>query len=333
MAPSAIADNFGEKRAYFKDWLAACRPQTNYCSAISYINPNPANGTVADYWFRIGRHKSGNHWEMSFTTVKTQPAKTTTFYIHVGEDFYPYTKGGTARAYGAINDIFLIGDQATAMLKKMIADDKMTIGFDDENAKSVDIEFSLSGLTAALLWIDDQQGRVGYPRIAGWLPVDLKLAEPQLDIPKELPPEILTTHAKNDNCDTMSDLVHGADWEVHQVNNTTLLYVIPCTAGAYNFGYSFYTQSTEYKGVTKLLFADYWAPMGWSGTDILINPYYDPENRALTSFYKGRGIGDCGNFGEWVWEDYGFKMNSFHAKEKCDGEPGDFPQIFPTPSK
>ena len=60
----------GEARQYFKDWLAACR-QDGYCSATGYQNPNPGNGTVADYILRVGRHAEGTYWEISFSTVAT----------------------------------------------------------------------------------------------------------------------------------------------------------------------------------------------------------------------------------------------------------------------
>ncbi len=43
---AAHAETFGEKRAYFKDWLTACRPTTGYCSATTYINPNPASAQL-----------------------------------------------------------------------------------------------------------------------------------------------------------------------------------------------------------------------------------------------------------------------------------------------
>lgn len=332
-AAPANAQNFGEKREYFKDWLAACRPTTGYCSAITYINPNPGNGAVADHWLRIGRHKDGAKWEISFTPITVAPNNSTTFYFWIGEDSFWFTKGSGALAYGAINDIFLIGEDATKMLTAMLAGNKMTSSFDDMSGQRIDIDFSLSGLTASLLWIDDQQGRVGDPRIAGDLPIGLDLAEPKLPIPTELPAEILEKHAANENCDALSELVHGSDWQTHQVNNTTLLYMIPCTAGAYNFLYAFYTQSTEYDSISKLLFADYWDSVGWTGTDLLVNPHFDPATRTLTSFYKGRGLGDCGTSGEWQWQEYGFKMISFHAKSECGGYADDmdleFPQIYP----
>lgn len=323
----------GENRAYFKDWLVACKIDTSYCSAISYINPNSANSAVADYWFRIGRHQNGAKWEMSFTPIATTPSNTTTLYFWIEEDSFWFTKGGNALSYGAVNDIFLINDDATKLLTAMLTGNALKSSFDDQQGQRIDIEFSLAGLTAALLWIDDQQDRVSDPRIAGDLPIGLELAEHKLPLPQTIPDQILSKHAKNENCDALEDLIHGSDWQVHQVNNATLMFMLPCSAGAYNFSYAFYTQSVEYDGVTQLLFADFWDSLGWTGTDILFNAGYDPQTRTLTSYYKGRGLGDCGTSGEWQWQEYGFKMLKFFAKSECNGYVDDadlsFPQIFP----
>ncbi|WP_299343956.1 DUF1176 domain-containing protein [uncultured Maritalea sp.] len=329
----AQAQTPGEKRAYFKDWLAACKTDTGYCSAISYINPNPGNGAVADHWLRVGRNKSNDKWEISITPILTMPSNTTTFYFWVGEESFWFTKGDSALAYGAINDIFLLNNDATKLLSAMLAGNRLKASFDDQQGRRVDIEFSLSGLTAALLWIDEQQGRVGDARVAGDIPKGLELAEPKLPLPEALPNEIIAKHAKNENCDPLTELVHGEDWQVHQVNNSTLLYMVPCSAGAYNFSYAFYRQSVDNGDISKLLFVDYWDSLGWTGTDVLFNAGFDPQTRILTSYYKGRGLGDCGTAGEWQWQEYGFKMLKFFAKSECDGYADDadmsFPQIFP----
>jgi len=331
---TANAETFGEKREYFKDWLAACRPNTNYCSAITYINPNPGNGAVADHWLRVGRHQDGVKWEISITPIVSMPSDTTTFYFWIDEESFWFTKGGTALAYGAVNDIFLTGGDATPLLAAMLNGSTLKSSFDSRDGVRIDIDFSLSGLTAALLWVDDQQNRVGDPRTAGDLPAGLDLAEPKLTLPTAIPDDISVLHAKSANCDTRADLVHGSDWQAHQVNNNTLLFLIPCSAGAYNFSYAFYTKTLTYGDTARILFADYWDSVGWTGTDILFNAHFDPATRVLTSFYKGRGLGDCGTSGEWQWQEYGFKMLSFHAKSECGGfdenEDLEFPQIFPT---
>ena len=67
------------------------------------------------------------------------------------------------------------------------------------------------------------------------------------------------------------------------------------------------------------------------GADQLFGAYFDPETLTLSSFFKGRGLGDCGTAGIWRWDEFAFRLEAFYAKSECDGtiELGDFPQIWP----
>ena len=59
---------------------------------------------------------------------------------------------------------------------------------------------------------------------------------------------------------------------------------------------------------------------------------FDPGKKTISSFHKGRGIGDCGSMGEWAWTGAEFKLQAFYFKEKCDGKPfagGKRWQVFP----
>jgi hypothetical protein len=41
----------------------------------------------------------------------------------------------------------------------------------------------------------------------------------------------------------------------------------------------------------------------------------------MRSFHKGRGVGDCGDIGEWRWNGKDFVLRIFWRKADCDGEP------------
>jgi hypothetical protein len=59
---------------------------------------------------------------------------------------------------------------------------------------------------------------------------------------------------------------------------------------------------------------------------------YDPDKKTLNSYYKGRGLADCGSMGEWKWNGTEFKMSAYFYKAKCDGQVFDGGkrwQIFP----
>lgn len=144
-----------------------------------------------------------------------------------------------------------------------------------------------------------------------------------------LPEGLLEQHYSESRCDPLEDLIHGGETAAYPLPDGKTLYMIPCSAGAYNWAYSFYVGENGW--FYGLHWADYTDRWGWSGTDVLFLPTFDPESLTLTSFYKGRGLGDCGTWGRWTWDDYAFRLDAFHAKSACDGEGdvGEFPQVYP----
>ncbi len=150
-------------------------------------------------------------------------------------------------------------------------------------------------------------------------------------LPTELPPTLLAQHAEDEMCEPLDQLAHGEDWEIHPLTNGFTLYMVPCAAGAYNFSYAFYVGNDGQDTYAHQLFVDYYGPYGWMGVDQLFNPTFDPETLTLHSFYKLRGLADCGSSGVWQWVEYGFRLRAFYAQDECNGtiEPGDFPQVWP----
>jgi hypothetical protein len=121
------------------------------------------------------------------------------------------------------------------------------------------------------------------------------------------------------------------DGEVHPLPGGAVLYLVPCYAGAYNFAWRFYIDRDGGGTYEVLYFADYSERWGWTGTDVLYLPTFDEKTLELTSYYKGRGIGDCGTSGRWVWDEYLFRLVEYRAKDDCDGSgaPGEFPVAYP----
>jgi hypothetical protein len=150
----------------------------------------------------------------------------------------------------------------------------------------------------------------------------------------EIPAGLLAQHIATPSiCEPIDELVHGDDWQMYQLTEGRILYMIPCAAGAYNFSYMFYVGTPGHDTYERLLFVDYYGPYGWMGVDQLYNPTFDPGTLTLRSFYKGRGLADCGTSGVWQWVQYGFRLRAFYAQDECNGtiEPGDFPQVWPPP--
>ena len=118
--------------------------------------------------------------------------------------------------------------------------------------------------------------------------------------PAGLPPALLEQHARQSQCEPLANLIHGDDWEVHRLSDDEWLYMVPCFSGAYNFSYQFYIGRDGSDYFQRLLFADYSESYGWTGTDQLVGAFFEPDRLTLSSFAKGRGLGDCGTSGLWV---------------------------------
>src|SRR5688572_10367745 len=118
LAMPAMAQGSGEQRRYFTDWLAACRAD-GYCSATAYQNPNPGNGTVADYVMRIGRHAEQTYWEISFSTVASMGDAARPFDVVVDGESETFSGPDEVAAYGSINDFFFTGGGAQAVMDRL----------------------------------------------------------------------------------------------------------------------------------------------------------------------------------------------------------------------
>src|SRR5579863_1121549 len=77
-----------------------------------------------------------------------------------------------------------------------------------------------------------------------------------------------------------------------------------CEMGAYNEVTVFFL-GDEYGGSRKRLTFE--EPVGSDPPkdDLLENVAFDAKTQTLSSFAKGRGIGDCGSEASWVWDGHG----------------------------
>lgn len=328
----------GDDSRTFKDWRAACRPD-GYCAAATYVNPG-ADDANADYILRIGRQPGADRlWQIGFTTLAATADRDRPMNARVdGNPAITLRPVGGFEPLGAVNDFFVtepaLGDR---ILAAMAAGSRIRFEFLDVTGAPHDADFSLSGLSATLLWIDERQGRLKSPRRTE-RPDDIEPA-PRLDKPAAiaaagLPPALLDRHARESDCEALdSEFMANFEPVIGALSDTAMLYALPCTAGAYQVGYRLYVvESGEIGGIETLYFADYSESHGWTGTDLLFSLDYDPATKTLASFYKGRGIGDCGSTGRWRWVDYAFALEEFRATEDCEGRLSeDWPVVYQKP--
>ena len=204
-------------------------------------------------------------------------------------------------------------------------------------------QVSLSGAMAALLFIDDVQGRVDSvtalarpgPRPATAVPAAPPIPRVQAR-PAGRAKAADSTLARrlrdqweshgSDRCDPREPDAAFTD-EVLPLGGDLDLVAIACTSGAYNFE-SVYTIVTA-GDVNRARPAGFPVPDGQGGspggvTDSLVNAGFDPATGRLGFFSKGRGLGDCGTTGQYAWTGGEFVLISWRSMPMCRGIPEPF---------
>lgn len=311
-----------------RDWQAACDEYTN-CAATLEIDANAKDYLTPDYSLKLARDAYDTFWTISLITYDATPADNAPVLVELDGSTHTFYPGDTFTAYGALNEYFLLGKPAQQVLDQMVPATSVQFSFLDSESKTRAIDFSLSGLAAAMLWIDEKQTRIGSERVAEAPPSGRAKVTDRA--PHPMPDSLKNRDVTLTQCDPVSELPHRNEGESHRLDAEHTLHLIPCFAGAYNFSFQFYLQTQH--GVRPIFFAQYNERLGWSGTDALINAYYDPRSQTISAFAKGRGFGDCGTTGLWQWDRWNFRLLEFTAKSNCDGEgyPAEFPVVYRAP--
>lgn len=322
LLPAAAQD--GETRKYFRDWLAACRAD-GYCSAVAYVNANPGGGADADFWFRVGRHAQESYWELSFTPIKVMANPAMPFTLLVDGKGETFTGANEIAPYGSINDFFLLGPKAQSLMDQLMPGHALDVTFTDETGNTGKASFSLDGLTAALIWIDETQGRLGSERVAETPPVDL---DPALDPPPRpvvidlRTAELVNLHTGN-GCGVRIDAESADRVSAFALDQYHTLYSVPCEDFAYNFIRALYLATDE--GVSMLNLPDSDANGGAQG-NLIYGGGWDEATGELSSSYKG-GNGNCGSEGRWRWTGGEFELIEMRARETCDQSTEKWPVV------
>lgn len=198
---------------------------------------------------------------------------------------------------------------------------------------------SLNGASAALLWIDERQGRLDTTtalvrrgdRPASAVPAAPVLpvvtpapAADQSNLPTALPAalagrdDVVECRAEMDHLPQVRDAVSRA-----RLDARTELWGVPCGAGAYNLSTQFFLTGPDGADPRPLAFS---STLG-EPQELLTNAEYDPDTRQLSQFAKGRGLGDCGVIQSWTWTGREFTLSQDTVMGECWGVPGD---LWPT---
>lgn len=327
-----VAFSAQAQNASFKNWTVLC-DDTGYCEAST-----PDTNHVAGL-LRIGRLAvPGAVWEISVelkssdeTTMRPtrlRIAGQRTTRLSPNRDFANF---GNPNRYHLINSASL-----QPLFRRMIESRRIFATFSDGTTARLDASYSLNGLSASLLFIDDMQNQLGTVRVAGppngprlsSTPNKTEQTTPATDVTKAA--ETLHEQIKDrDDCDAQGGESYALGTVAHPLDDKQSVVLIPCSVHAYNTTFNLYLVEHETQQAERLSWAVYSGFTGWIATDRLSNVNFDTESGKLSMVHKGRGIGDCGMAGTWKWEEFAFKMVSFQAKDDCDGKDSVWPQIFP----
>ncbi len=214
----------------------------------------------------------------------------------------------------------------------------------------------LDGLTAALLRIDDRQGRVG-GETAILNPGAAPAAKvPAASLPPHIPAHPITASlGKAEAAALIAETRHngagvlqaeqcdadvgGMEPAAYALDDHRALVLIPCIMGAYQGSFvGFLTNRSGGKVRELRLPAPYQGdpdPDHGAMTD-LTEGDFDPATGTLSMSAKGRGLADCGASAKWVWSaddqrrvaGARFRLAFFALQEQCGGEAGDWPVLF-----
>lgn len=204
----------------------------------------------------------------------------------------------------------------------------------------------LAGFSAAMLRLDDRQGRID-----GVTALLKSGSRPASSVPIAPPLPHITSHPINARLrsgeETKLIALVRADQkalfareecqdtqqtpEAFALDQAQALVLIPCIMGAYQ-GSSLAFIARRGSGRAQRLIA----PMPYLGNDrdrahadYFTEGSFDPASGTLSMAAKGRGLADCGVSASWIWNGKAFELSAMSLQQTCGGsEPGDWPVLF-----
>lgn len=186
---------------------------------------------------------------------------------------------------------------------------------------------SLNGAAAAMLYIDDQQHRLGArDALIRVGPATAVPAPPPLPVivqpaPGAKPPRALSVKdaTRLIGPDNTRCTDRPLERDAVRLDATHSMTVVnhPCDNGAYNL-YSSVFIVPDRGPVTPTSF-DEVTGMGEQQGNEITNTRWDAQTRRLTDYVKARGAADCGTLSEFAWDGTRFRLVRQQAMGECRG--------------
>jgi hypothetical protein len=291
----------------FKDWIAGCdnglacqadgmMPEDDSVAATIAVKRGAEAGAVPEIWIRVEDGRPADIVADGRPLHLRLTAREDTFEV------------------AAADSMRLVGALAFAKSLSVV------------NAPGKEIAIiSPSGSTAALLYMDDRQHRVGTVTALvrkGSAPASTIPAPPAVPTilipPASNRPAVKLSGAEvrtirgEDACDNPS---REESPEYDRLDERSTLALIPtvCASGAYNFAFAAAIVGNDGK-FHEAVFDD--ASLGGDGT---FNAEWDAKTRTLQTGMKGRGLGDRGAWSTYAWDGQRFRLIELNVMDDCHG--------------
>jgi len=151
-----------EDRRYFKDFLVSCRAPENdgsrFCSANAYVHDADAPAGF-DYQLRVSRERRDAPLRISMIAVFELMNRSKPMEITIDGEQVAFLSPAEIETHQSMNDYF-VGpqDKTDEIIEAMRAGTEMKIAYTGDSGRRQTVPFSLSGLTASLLWMQENAG-------------------------------------------------------------------------------------------------------------------------------------------------------------------------------
>ncbi len=218
-------------------------------------------------------------------------------------------------------------NQSVALIDAMRAGRTMTVR--DARGKVIGTP-SLSGVSAALLYMDEQQKRLGTvtalvrkgAKPASAVPVPpsppviVSPKAPKL-VPRRLTRADIARETKSLECEANAEVSIEPTYARLDAQTSFALLPFPCGNGAYNL--FAYVLLIDNAGKVSAARFDSQPGMGEGIDNTIVNGDWDAQKRLLSTYSKGRGLGDCGAISNFAWDGERFRLSELQMMGECRG--------------
>jgi hypothetical protein len=307
----------------FRDWMAGC-DNLKSCTALSV----PSDGIDTIAYLRLERPAGPEGAAKLVLRLRGEWQKPP-LTVELKLDGAAFPTGGKSMPVSADADLASVTFQPaemTAFIEAARKATKLSVA-----APGLSAEVSLSGAVAALLWIDEQQGRLNTPSAlirkgrAGTAPAapapPVVTARPSSGALSEKDAKALAAALRKQIKQRDPDQCEDGEMTTKQdtawrLDGKRSLVSLTCSLGAYNASNAFWiVENGAVAGARPVEFP--WTDDSEKNT--LVNGEFEPKTGRLDYFAKGRGIGDCGAAGGYAWSGTSFALTGFSMMGECRG--------------